>query len=549
MTLTAEQLTLHDATSASLRAIFRTVAETDAEGIPKYSPTTCKTLAKTIACRIYAPAILELCHLVNIADSCGGGRDRIERFFWDSGAARTANFRSYLDRAVAAGGWRRSGFERLGSEIGIAYPDGEFTVSFGRMPFLSALAEFLLTALGYQRVDAVFTTLLAVEPTRKSVSDCANELSRIVYDFLKDHLPTAQYQRKFHQLVDFAAERLGENFGPNDIDDATVFAFWQAKSLVAPSEAVDFRTYQTVFRSFVRLFQSLERAREIIAVEDPAVLGTDREAGEIDPETVSAAVDQIEEPVDALKALEETALDRVKLLNKAEFAELLALFDSSQILATLKRSHLRNEVFGLAQRRITQALRRKPFDSSVAVRIRDSSSENYEASIRRYGELLNHSERILLASLYCLLRQRNPEAVTIIFNLLPQIDLSGLADSLNVSNTGMDNVATLSATSVANHFVRILEDPDRSGRELSNIVVAARKAFKGLSRQGFHEDEVDEAAVGEAMEASARYLTRIRNDLQHIVALFQSASHEVDSWSRAFESDSAIFYDQFTAIY
>ena len=408
MNLSAEQLTLHDATSAGLKAVFRTVAETEMDGLPKYSPSVCRNLAKTIACRIYAPAILELCHLVNIADACGFGRDRCERFFWDSGTANAANFRSYIDRATATGGWRRSGFERLGSGIEIAYSDGEFTIAFGRMPFLSALAEFLLTALGYERVDAVLTALLAEEPSRKTVSDRANDLSRAVYEFLKEHLPTAQHQRKFHQLVDFAAGRHGVHFGPADIDDETIIAFWQEKSLAAQSDATDFKTYQTVFKSFVRLIQSLERAREIVAVEDPAVLGTDHDAGEFNPKTIVAAVDRIEEPVNVLLALEESALNRVKLLNRKEFGELSAIFDCGQVLAAVKRSFLRNEVFGKAQRRITQSLRRKGGGEPVAARIRDSATEDYDGCIARYGALLEHTERVLLASLYCLVRLKNP---------------------------------------------------------------------------------------------------------------------------------------------
>ena len=544
---TAGELTLHDATSAALKSVFRTVAETAAEGESKYSPRTCRDLAKAIVCRTYAPAILELCHLINIADACGAGRDRYERFFWASGPAHPRNFRAYVDAAIGAGGWRRAGFERVANGVRIGYVDGDFTVAFSRMPFLSALAEFLLTSLGYEPVDTVFAAMIAEGPSRGAISERANELSRMVYDYLRDHLPSAQYQRKFHQLVAFVSGRLGEHFDPADIDDETVLRFWQEMSLLP--ESVDFRTYRSVFRSFVRLVQSLERAREIVAVEDPAILGTDRDAGEFDPATIRAAIDGIEAPQDSLLALEEVALDRVKLLNKKEFEDLSAVSECGRTLTRLLRSFLRSDVFGRAQRRITQALRGKLDASSITGRIRDSATEDYEDRISRYGSMLDQLDRVLLASLYCLVRLRSPEAISLMLRLRPDLDLSGVAVTLRVGSEANENVETLSAPSVADHFIRLLEDPKHAGPDLASLIGAAHKSYRGLSRQGFRDEDVDDPDVAAAIEAGADHLFTVREELQRLVRRFEHPSCPNGGWRAAFAADRDIFIEQFLAIY
>jgi hypothetical protein len=547
--LSAESLTLHGGTSAELKAVFRTVAETEADGTEKYSALVCKDLAKTIVCRAYAPAILELCHLVNIADACGVGRDRYERFFWTTGVARPANFRAYIDRATAAHGWRRTGFERVENGVRVVYPDGEFTVTFARMPFLSTMAEFLLTALGYVRVDAVFSTLVADDPTRKSVSEQANGLSRAIYDYLKEHLPTAQNQRKFHLMTEFVGQRRGEDFEPADIDDAIILEFWREKSLVAGEEAADFKTYQTVFKSFVRLMQSLGCAREIVGFEDPAIIGMDQDAAELNPETVVAAVDRVEEPENNLLALEEDALERVKFFNRKEHASLTDIAGCVPIVTRIKTSLLRNEVFGKAQNRITQALRKKLDPEAIAERIGTSATEDYDDCISRYRNLLEHTERVLLACLYCLVRLKNSEAISLILALRPGLDLSRFAENLELRAGASGNVEMLSAPSVADHFIGLLEDAEYAGGELSSLVAAARKAYQGLSRQGFREEEIDDPSVVDAMEVGASHLCAIRSDLRRLVGCFQDTDPEGNGWRRAFETDCGQFYDQFLAIY
>ena len=52
-----------------------------------------------------------------------------------------------------------------------------------------------------------------------------------------------------------------------------------------------FKTYRSVFKSFVKLHAALAEARDRFRLDHPRSLGADTEAGEIDPERISESLD------------------------------------------------------------------------------------------------------------------------------------------------------------------------------------------------------------------------------------------------------------------
>ena len=66
-----ESMMLSGAASRELADAFDMLADTDVGGVPKFSPKVCREVAKVICCRTYATAVLELCHLIPVADQWG----------------------------------------------------------------------------------------------------------------------------------------------------------------------------------------------------------------------------------------------------------------------------------------------------------------------------------------------------------------------------------------------------------------------------------------------------------------------------------------------
>ena len=321
---TVETLVLDAGQSSELAAAFSLVDDTDIDGEPRFSPKVCHELKKVIVCRTYTTPVLELCHLVRIADACSNGAG-YEMFFWGGGAARASAFRA---QATMAGDLPLCEVDENG--VNAFYPDGRLSVSFGRMPFLSAFMEFLITALGYETVDGALRPITEADVTAEIVSAQANGLSKSIYNYLKEHLPAVQAQRKFRRLISFMEDEKGADFQLGDVDDECIMAFWERVSGEVGDGGADFKTFAAAFKAFVRLGQVLEHALDLHGLERAQPIGSDRDAGEIDPERLSELLDDVSEELNPLLALCDGPAAAIKFLNKREFEALETLFESGR---------------------------------------------------------------------------------------------------------------------------------------------------------------------------------------------------------------------------
>jgi len=543
----AEQLVLEVGKSSELVAVFQTIADAETDGEPKFSPQVCRDLAKAIACRTYAKAVLELCHLVRVADAVAGGGG-YEMFFWGGGAARPSAFRGQVINGIRARGGRIAGMTASESGVEVAYPDGSFTVTFGRMPFLSALLEFLITTVGYPDADGFLRGALASSATQKAVSQQANGLSRLIYDYLRDHLPTAQNQRKFRHLIDFMENRLGDEFSAASVDDDVVFDFWRTESVSGAADGIDFKTFLAVFKAFVRLRQTLEQAADYQALENPKVIGFDREAGEVDPDAILGMVEAVDEYRSPLLVLEEPPASAIKFLNRREATVISLLFECGDAAFALPLSLMRCEVFGKGQGQITQALRRKVGAGELAEMVKNCAPLTYVEQTRLLGEVAAHVQKTLLASLHALARNRNREAINLIMALRPKLDFKRLKDLLTVEAVD-DKVILLRAASVSDRFLSMIEDAARVGPDIAALMGEARKAFRGLSRQGFEEAKLGEAEIERGFAVGARTLVEVGAQVAAFVDLLNRLALPYADWDRQFAADKTEFSRQFEILY
>ena len=541
----AEQIVLEVGKSSELVSAFQMVEEAEIDGEPKFSSQTCRDLAKAIACRNYAKAVLELCHLVRLADAVSGGAG-YEMFFWGGGPARPSAFRGQVQEGLGLS----DGVRMVENGAEIAYPDGSFTVTFGRMPFLSAFLEFLITTVGYADMDGVVRAVLGADVTQKEVSQRANELSRILYEYLKDHLPTAQNQRKFRRVIDFMEGRFGEEFGADAVDDTVVFEFWLAESVTGTSDGVDFKTFVTAFKTLVRFRQALECAADYRALDNPQVIGFDREAGEIDPDAVYGAVDTIDGYRSPLLELDEPPAASIKFLNRRETAALTLMFECGDAAYALPLSIMRSEVFGKGQAQITQALRRKVTPAEMTGLVSDCAPETYAERKDDLSAIAAHVDRTLLASLHALARNRSPETISLVMALRPKTDFTVLREAfVEGDEEPDDNVVYLRASTVSERFLAVIEDSTKVGDEVAGLMAEARKAFRGLSRQGFAEDTLDDPDIAEGFVTGAKTLIDIGAQVSSFIDLLGRTTLPRGDWDQQFVADKSEFSKQFGILY
>ncbi|MBT3790041.1 MAG: hypothetical protein HN725_04895 [Alphaproteobacteria bacterium] len=507
--------------SSELTALLATVADATAmDGEPRFAPKTCHDLARAIVCRKYATGILQLCHLVNAVDACGSGKDRWERFFFGIDKVRGTAIRAWLTQTVTENDWRRPGFELDSTGLHMAYGDGEFALGYGRMPFLTALLETVIAMIGYEPVDQVFSNMTAQATDQEEIKNAANSLNRLIYDWLRDHLPGTQTAEKFEAIVNF----LKSNGDKNSvlISDENILKFWQQQNNGHADANGDFRTFRSAVGGFIDFLRAVETGSSQSSVSYARSLGTDREAGEVDPMVLDedAPAGAWQTP---LAQLDSPPADAIKFLNKREREELDFLMDCGPLAIDLPLSVLRSDVFGAVQARITQALRRKEKQKHVLNLLVCDDAESYGQRTERYHDHEQHLLRVQKAVLHAL----TGDAIDV-EEVDTQRDPAGLPEDADTTNV----VSLFSSKAMS-------DDVRQEGEE----------TFKHLNRKGFSDNDLDDPEIMEGFSVGAGALVQARDHLADylvVLARLQAADEDLE---QTFSTDQEVFKTLFTVMY
>lgn len=518
----ATQLVLEAGKSDELKAAFLGVAEvTTPMGELKYPPKVCRDLAKVIACRSYAKPVLQLCHLVNVADACGRGRESYERFFFDGRRATSRNFKVVIHEALATRGRRRAGFECTAEGVAIRYSGSLFNIAFSRMPLLACLFEFLIGIESYREVDEILSRMLSDAHDQAAVETAAKALSRRIYGYLSRHLPSAQNAAKFNRILAFLESRSRDRTFL--IDDDTVLQFWTHHAVKEDGRAGDFRAFRTVLDAFVAFSRALELAVDQATVRRASAIGSGLEAGQVDPDDLSSLADLPGQWESPLPFLAEEPVDRIKFLTNREKESLRLLLELGPLSRHLPLSLLRAEVFGKVQAHITQALRAKD-RGSLQVLIECADAESYGARQAIYRDLHDRIQRVMKAALHVLLRDRR------------------------MSDTG--NVSAMRPTDAMAVFEQLGATPEsEEPEELDQAVTEAGRAFREFSRKGFAEREAEDPTVVEGFRYGAGILLTIAGEIDRISDTLKSIDQNDPGLAGWFQRDCEIFRIQFARLY
>jgi hypothetical protein len=535
--VTTEELLIEEGKSGDLIAAFKTLEEATVVDGPKYTPKTCRELARAIACRNYGKCLLELSYLFVIAGACDRRDGRFEKFFCESGPARANAFRGYIQESEPF----PSGIRRTDGGVTVETDEGIFTITYGRMPFLSAFVDLLITTIGYGVLTELTEPLQGSVPSRTAIGEAANRIARQFYDYLREHLPSAHAQRKAHLLIDFVNERQGGRSGPDDVNDDALLAFWLDHSSDT-EDSGDYRTYQSVFQAGVELRLLMAHALDKYRMSGARSIGTDVKAGEIDPGDIEDAAKILDSATMPLQALSEPPLNAVKFLNirETETASEVAL--GPGIANSLAQSVFRNAVFGRAQSRITNALRHKRVTAKL---LTNAAETDYPARLQDYHDFCERLERSMLAALHVLTVARRPEAIDLAISLKPDMDLSALAEGASEEPEWQDDsVVSITAVRAADRFYE--RGSARAGGDdpLSELMAEARKAFRANARQGFNDDDIEDEEILDTFADAVTPLLALRKEVNS----FLKFTDETD-WSRPYTEDKETFTQQFQRLY
>ncbi|MEZ5667623.1 MAG: hypothetical protein R3F55_09370 [Alphaproteobacteria bacterium] len=519
-----------------LVAALRAVQEATSLRGPRFLPQTAKALERMVLSRAFGKPMLELAYLVAIAAACRRPTGRYEAFFWNDQPAIGGVFRAYLSRLRERGQLAGSGLTLGTDRVAIATDGEPFAVHYTRMPLLVALAEFLMSTIGYPTFDAAVQPVAVGTLRQRDASDVANTLSRALHGYLQGRLETGHIQRKMSAMLEHLAAR-----GRGDaasIDDGAILSFWIAKSGTDELEGV--RTFRGTATGFIHLRDALTAAQNRAQLDQARPIGTDREAGEVDPGAVAAALAELGEESDLISALTSAPLASVKFCNQRELGQLDVVVLYGRHGPGLIRTALRYDVFGGAQARITQALRR-------GYSWRQDPDGTYVTRVAELRRLHEQFDRVLWASLHVLIEKESPAVIDLLHALQPDLDLSGALPP-SEPDSGTENVVQLRQISPAQRFLHLLRfEPAALGSRFAQVAATASLAFGKIARKGFGGDDLADAAVIDAFQAAPPVLRQLRALLARFTRQLEAkADQELE---RLFADDRAVFYDQFEQLY
>ncbi|MFN3076595.1 MAG: hypothetical protein ABT940_06935 [Alphaproteobacteria bacterium] len=525
--MSAESLVLEAEKSSELAAAFRLLTEASDNGEPRFSREACRAVARVVSCRTYAGALRDLCHLVRAASVCH--RSYVD-FFWAPGPLRASRFKGMFSRCAPPDAVLRL----HAAEVELVYRDGPpFCISYGRMPYLCAMMEFIITIIGFADIDDILAILARPVATMEEVSAQANALSRLVYAYLKDHLPPLQTQRKVAVMIDYLTAGNNGDFGPHAIDDQAVLDFW----LATGDGAKDFRTFTSVFLAFARLRRVLEQGADIAAIERARPIGSSVEEGEVDPEEIEAAVVAIAEPTNPLDRLAEAPASHIKFFNAKERDALIFLFQCGRAADDLPLSFVRCEVFGPAQSLISQSLRSGKPTNQLSATIEASFHEDYTTHQRHLEALVAHGRTVLLASVHVLYGRNAALMETLVRMLRPGVQPAEMTET--------ENVVPFRRKSTSDPSMNKTNEPP----EVEQFLAEARASAKGIARQGFRPGEWADAQVVEGFVVGAPLVAEIVARLEGFHASLGRLALPEGSWEHQFDADRATFTAGFRRIY
>lgn len=529
MSSSLDALNLEGAKSEELRSVIACVMDaTASDGGPRYTRRVISALTRILVCRSYAKPTLELSHfLAAISDTSG----RFEHILWGVDRATPSAFRSFIEDID----WdpARAKLSRQGL---IHVTQGaEFQVSCSRMPILTALLEFLISALGYSIVDELTIPIRCERSDDKVIGEVANSLQRALYKYLKEHLPPAHRQKRERHFLGFVDDRAGNRGGADAITDEIVIDYWQA---YAAEPGLDNKTYRSVYDMAERMIIALDAAIERVRGDHALSIGSDREVGEVDPEDIENMI--------ALCDSEETPLVRilegdggaVKFITATEADVLGALPMKNSVERRIPLSIVRSAVQGAVQLKLSSMLRRH---ASVAGGDSRTEPQSYTEYLQGLQSIASVIDRILLASLWLLHAGKHPVAVSVALKIAPDINWGSLVKDSDKDKPEDENTVSIDIHRAMRQFFDAT--PDKRGDEVQALLSEARQAFRGVNRKGFKNPCTPDviAEIADGVEDVIALNVAIRGYTDRIVG-------SID-WEAVERSDARVFGKMFEILY
>ena len=317
-------LTSQYGVSDSLKAMFEGLRETPGLTGDKFRRADVNKFAQYIVCRNYGKLCLELSYLLysvvkyqHKSDEQDVNKDKLLSFFWINEYFSPKRFRQYF-----AVNYSDSKLNITLSEqnLTLDITGKKFSISPTRAGVLAVLFEFLMM-IDPSIIESIEQSFSEPEPDEKAIKQYASTFQKLLYEFLSEHLSSAQTQRRFRFITQWLhSQHYDEQF----LTDETILTFWQMAS--TSDTSLSFKLYSSVFFDLIGVDQAIKQTQQMHEVEQHLTLGDSNHVGELSADVLYQQLfDQVEHEKNYNFLIESP-----KFLTKTQWQQIALLIDYEQ---------------------------------------------------------------------------------------------------------------------------------------------------------------------------------------------------------------------------
>ena len=442
-----------------------------------------------------------------------------------------------------------------------------FEMTYGRIATYTVILDFIEEFLGINEILSIEEKIDKAS-SHNDLKLISNDLSKKIYDYLKDLLPSS-YLQSFsaaigNQIID---QKKDENhiINSDDISDDFILNFWiNSMSLESKlriktySLAADFcLTYKKSIELDAKFsFQNLD---EINGHEPWNYLPNDK---------VELFVEELCEETEnvlsnSIKYINDLYLQKINVLKKNEINEIKLFSKYQQISLKLPLTIFRICIFGDVQNKIIEAQRRKKLDLNKNDFF-ESNDLNYNLKKSSYKNLIKNIEIIKNIVFYKLWNFEQKDVFSLICNYLDKheinyynkfIDDQKQKLNLETSQTELDikinpNIEINFQQNLDELFLHFkefikLEYEGKNFKNFLNCLVLFKKQEKMFRRSGFDFKTYN--------NENLKILLKIYHTLNEIMKFLSKFLKEFDTTIKSvddqFSEDKQIFLEHFNYLY
>jgi len=449
-----------------------------------------------------------------------------------------------------------------------------FDISYSRISNLIIIIEFLEEILGLEEILLLDKSVGNVR-TQKELQEISNNVSKKVYSYLKNLLPTSHLQSLSLAIGNFIIKKnkdVNHKIVSEDISDDFIFDFWVAFSLEEKDLLIKtFNLASDLCLSYKKSIELVEKYN----FSSRYHIGEEYSLNMISKDTLNEFLEQItsnDEHVFSkyFKKLCILQSDKINILKKKELSEIKVFSRYNDLSMKLPLTILRICVFGNIQNKIIENQRRKKLDLNDFFQSYSDISMYYDQT-QIIQNIINNNSFICEILFYKLWSFEAPKVLDMIRNYLNKDELILFENFINHKKEIFDFDPNLDDPSLLKELIKKNENytPDEYREEkianlykefkifinsskfqsdfnsFFNFLSKSKKSTMSFRRSGFDFNLNSEENI--------KTMTEIYNTLsiikEFLFKFINSLNLNVNDLKSKFNEDKILFFEHFKLLY